>query len=857
MSSHKTTDIRFKHVHTDPRFRKNKQVVKQSNPTDSAPDARFAELYNKSSQFNNNIVVDRFGAVRRLKTKQFNRSTPHDKHKESDESKAHSPTEHSDTTGNSTNDNDVSDTSDVEGNVLSTRDMAEPSSADNDSSNDSDDDLFSGSDVEYAPIDNSTGQLKLDHAAYDGFSHSDSDSDGSDMNDNELDEVELMNETVHENEHIDTIEHSTNRLAICNLEWDCITSTDIYVLLNNFITQNSGTIHSVVIYMSEYGKQKLSEEERYGPQITDDIDEKQRKYDEIDTKAQLIADSIQDNENIDSDSDNNNNDDDDDDDAILNDLLNPVDEDNPDTDQLPPIEMEKLRRYELDRLKYYYCIVTCSNIATAESLYKQCDGLEFESSSNLLDIRYVPDHIIFDSSDIHNECNELPSNYKIPDTFFTRALQHTRVELNWDKSDTVRDNILREQWNNILGHNKSHTKHKSMNNDDISAYIAGDMDGTESDAYLTDAIVETSDSDASGIDDSGYESAARRGKKRVLLKRRARARYSILLDDIKQLKSDLNNEQLQQGERTIVYNPDIQKLTERFNPTHTDHNNHLTVWDKVLEKRQAKKRAKRQQKYKDNDIVNSNSGSTNHNADADADQPFSDDDIDEMDQQVFSDDINTDSDTGTGTGTAKTMSNKQKKQNKKNVLNKSDAQPNQQADAELELLMLNDDITDRNQQQQQQSAGYSLKQLLKQQKLKSVQQHNTTNRTQQLSNSIIEHHHVTTEYNNNNPAANEFQLDLHDTRFQSLYTDPKYHIDRTDRYYKATPGNEAIVEYRQQQRKHELTNNENNKNNQNQHNASTTTAAAAHNELSTLVDSVKRKSNAATAKLKQNKRIKM
>ena len=40
-------------------------------------------------------------------------------------------------------------------------------------------------------------------------------------------------------------------------------------------------------------------------------------------------------------------------------------------------------------------MVECDSIATADYLYKACDGVEFERSSNVLDLRFIPDSMKF------------------------------------------------------------------------------------------------------------------------------------------------------------------------------------------------------------------------------------------------------------------------------------------------------------------------------------------------------------------------------------------------------------------------------------------------------------------------------
>ncbi len=49
--------------------------------------------------------------------------------------------------------------------------------------------------------------------------------------------------------------------------------------------------------------------------------------------------------------------------------------------------MERIRIYQLERLKYYYAIVVTDSPQTAEHLYAQCDGIEYEDTATKLDLR--------------------------------------------------------------------------------------------------------------------------------------------------------------------------------------------------------------------------------------------------------------------------------------------------------------------------------------------------------------------------------------------------------------------------------------------------------------------------------------
>lgn len=66
-------------------------------------------------------------------------------------------------------------------------------------------------------------------------------------------------------------------------------------------------------------------------------------------------------------------------------------------------------------IRYYYAIVECDSIKTAETIYTECDDLEVERSSNVLDLRFVPDGTEFPHPP-RDVATAVPPDYKVSDS---------------------------------------------------------------------------------------------------------------------------------------------------------------------------------------------------------------------------------------------------------------------------------------------------------------------------------------------------------------------------------------------------------------------------------------------------------
>ena len=51
--------------------------------------------------------------------------------------------------------------------------------------------------------------------------------------------------------------------------------------------------------------------------------------------------------------------------------------------------MFKLRKYELERLRYYFAVIECDCVKTAKNIYESMDGMEYEHTGLKIDLRYL------------------------------------------------------------------------------------------------------------------------------------------------------------------------------------------------------------------------------------------------------------------------------------------------------------------------------------------------------------------------------------------------------------------------------------------------------------------------------------
>jgi hypothetical protein len=239
----------------------------------------------------------------------------------------------------------------------------------------------------------------------------------------------------------------SSRLAAVNMDWDNMRAIDILGVANSFVPPG-GRILNVVIYPSEFGMERLQREEIEGP------------------PREIFASSSKSKDDVDA----------------LDDMPEPsdsedeepskIDNENPETGE--EFDSTALRSYQLDRLRYYYAVITCSSANVAKSIYDNLDGREYLTSANFFDLRFVPDGTTFDQ-DPHDECDKLPDGYK-PNEFSTDALTHSKVKLTWDADDTTRKEVQKRAFSR-----------KEIDENELKAYLGSDSSSSEDEVEVAKA----------------------------------------------------------------------------------------------------------------------------------------------------------------------------------------------------------------------------------------------------------------------------------------------------------------------------------------------------------------------------------
>lgn len=406
-------DERFSSVHSDPRFRRP-NLKKMKVKVDDRFGKQELEKLNKRT---GGAKVDRYGRL----LKEDDGSKTFDRYFEQEEEK-----------------------DDVEASASN----GEESSSSEETSSDKEEEKVTRKDLdaELKESDSTLEPVVLDRARGEGLMSSLDDESSLELElEIELESLSESEESEIELEESKPIEGDpTDAFAVVNMDWDNVRAVDLMATFSSFVP-SGGNIKSITIYPSEYGKEQMQKEEIEGPP----------KELFRSKKASKTAKE----EDSDSDIDVTNQE------GLARAAKRLYEED----DGTEDYDSKALRRYQLQRLRYFYAVVKCDSVATAKNIYENCDATEYESTANIFDLRYIPEGMEFDPTEARDSCTKIPSDYK-PATFFTDALQHSKVKLTWDETPKERLNLANKLFSQ-----------RELEEMDFKAYIASDSEGSDAD----------------------------------------------------------------------------------------------------------------------------------------------------------------------------------------------------------------------------------------------------------------------------------------------------------------------------------------------------------------------------------------
>ncbi|KAB8230629.1 pre-rRNA-processing protein ESF1 [Aspergillus alliaceus] len=320
-------------------------------------------------------------------------------------------------------------------------------------------------DMSVADDDEVLKELKkadMDSGAYDpardgGFSSSSSEEESSDEED-EDDEFGAGEELEFPDKQQTGVPTGdvTDRIAVVNLDWDNIRAEDLMAVFSSFAPAG-GRVLKVSVYPSEFGKERMEREETEGP-----------PREIFAAKQDDDFEGFDDDEDVDSDEEE---------EKIKESMLK--------EDKGEEFNSTELRKYQLERLRYFYAILTFSSKSVAKHVYDLVDGAEYLSSANFFDLRFVPDDTDFSDDKPRDECKRIPDGYQ-PNEFVTDALQHSKVKLTWDMEDKSRKEAQARAFRG---------SRKEIDENDLKAYLASDSSSEDEDEDGGVEVVDTTGED--------------------------------------------------------------------------------------------------------------------------------------------------------------------------------------------------------------------------------------------------------------------------------------------------------------------------------------------------------------------------
>lgn len=511
----------------------------------------------------------------------------------------------------------------------------------------------------------------------------------------------------------------TSRIAIVNLDWDNIRAADLMAVFNSFLP-SSGSLLNVAIYPSEFGKERLERENMEGP------------------PKEIFANSARDELDEDSEEEND------------KDIEKSIVKQDDGTD----FDSAALRRYQLERLRYFYCILTFSSPAVAKHIYDAVDGTEYLRTANFFDLRFVPDDTDFSSDLPREECDKIPNDYQ-PNNFVTDALQHSNVKLTWDAEDGSRKEAVARAFKG---------GRREIDENDLRAYLGSDSSEDE--------------------DDEGQQADASVSKKEA-----ERQRMRALLGLAPEPEKKSNKDKAPLGEMQITFTSgltaekkDGKKKSVFENSPEPDE---TTMEKYVRKERERKQRRKEKTKATREGHASGSDAEDIENVDG---RPTEDGRNGEEEVDLGFDDAFF---TGEPSATSERAASKKIRKEerlKKKLEREAEEQAERKQRAELELLMVDDDIAAGGEKAGAKIRHFDMKDIERAEK--QARKKGKGRRGKDKKNDTAA----------SNETRDDFKVDTSDPRFARLFENSEYAIDPTNPRFKGTNAMKTLLEEKKKKR---------------------------------------------------------
>lgn len=526
----------------------------------------------------------------------------------------------------------------------------------------------------------------------------------------------------------------TERIAVVNLDWDNIRAEDLMAVFSSFVP-TGGRVSKVAVYPSEFGRERMEREETEGPP---------KEIFASSEKGQGEGD-FDDDEEIDSDEE---------DEKIKQSILK--------NDEGEEFNSTELRKYQLERLRYFYAILTFSTKEAAKQVYDSVDGAEYLSSANFFDLRFVPDDTDFSDDRPRDECKRIPDGYK-PSDFVTDALQHSKVKLTWDADDKGRKDAQARAFKG---------SRDAIDENDLRAYLGSDSSEDEDEEDGVEVV-----------DGTTGEGSSKKVSKKEAERQRMRSLLGLSTEPSKPTKSTGPV-----GDMEVTFTSGLAGEPTRESIFENEpEKDESTIEKYVRKERERKKRRKDKLKaYKQGDPGADNADAadssddgqqmTGNTAGAKGSQA-PDEEKEPAEEDLGFDDPFFDNPDSKAISASRRKEEKRKKREER-AANEAAAAAQR---AELELLMMDDQNTDMK--------HFNMNEVEKAEKqARRKKGKGKANKDQ----------------GQDTPAAvtDDFQMNVDDPRFSRLFESHEFAIDPTNPKFKATSGMKALLDEGRKRRRH-------------------------------------------------------